>query len=177
MKNTNRSPAGSFVVAQFALFLSSPPLISKHRRTSVWNVHLLITLPCQGIARVAMVRPLFNWQRCVPIFSYFTPQPVRPQGLVSGTFPDSLCLCVCICVCVFSFISFPLVSLDSCLFLSCAAVSHKDRLGSLTLRWQLHYTVVLLQLSLLKNPQGQQGWSLFSEVNATVNSACTTYTV
>lgn len=48
-----------------------------------------------------------------------------------------------------------------------------DRLGGLTRRWQLHYTVVLLQLSLLKKATGpEQSHSLFSEVNATDSSAC-----
>lgn len=157
MKNTNRSSAGSFVVALFALFLPSPPLIREHRRTSVWNVYLLITPPRQDVARVTMVRPLCIWQRCVPIFSYFTPQPVRPQGLVSGRFPDSQCQCVCICVYVFSSLHsffFTVILLVRCLFLAHAAVSQEDRLGRLTLRWQLHCTAVLLQLSWLRKPQG-----------------------
>lgn len=87
MKNTNRSSAGSSVAARLALLLLSWALIRKHRRTSAGNVHFLIPPPCQDVARVAMVRTLFNWQHHVSAFSYFTSQLVRPQGSVHGRFP------------------------------------------------------------------------------------------
>lgn len=126
MKNTNRSSAGNSVAAQFSLFLLSQALIRKHRRTSVGNVHILIPSPCQDEARVTMVRPLFNWQHRVSVFSYFTSQLLRPQGSVHDRFVHKYCKYVFLfCVQQFSSIFFILLWV-SCLFLTAASLYEKS---------------------------------------------------